>query len=83
MAPYTDTGNYADAQPLVDAEKILTPITLPCGRVVPNRLVKVNFRELLFTPRATIPCLFAPRVISHCASQVTMTVSASLTIFQK
>lgn len=30
----------------VDVSKVLWPINLPCGRVVPNRLVKVRFKPL-------------------------------------
>lgn len=26
---------------MAQAQQILTPVTLPCGRIVPNRLVKV------------------------------------------
>ncbi|KAI0349861.1 FMN-linked oxidoreductase [Trametes cingulata] len=38
---------YNDADLLVHAEKIFTPVTLPCGRVVPNRLVKAPLYEHL------------------------------------
>ena len=42
--------SYDDVQLLTDAEKILSPVALPCGRVVPNRLVKVCAALLLFPP---------------------------------
>ena len=63
--------SYDDVQLLTDAEKILSPVTLPCGRVVPNRLVKVCAALLLF-PHCLEPkalCFFPP-VIHHAHSYV-------------
>ena len=36
-------GEQNDYELLQHARKIFTPVRLPCGRVVPNRLVKVCF----------------------------------------
>ncbi|KAI0367727.1 FMN-linked oxidoreductase [Pilatotrama ljubarskyi] len=45
--PVSERDTYDEQDLLVHAEKIFTPVTLPCGRVVPNRLVKVPLYEHL------------------------------------
>ncbi|KAH9886013.1 FMN-linked oxidoreductase [Cubamyces lactineus] len=41
---------YDEAELLAHARQIFTPITLPCGRVVPNRLVKAPLYEHFAPP---------------------------------
>ena len=36
-----EDDRYDEAELLAHAQQIFTPVKLPCGRVVPNRLVKV------------------------------------------